>query len=97
MYSESCRDIFFKQNYVPIVRHNENYRRQHKYCDNFENYQVENKIKLWRQKTIGQTKFILVLIAELNCAIGFDTFLKYLSGLSTYRPNEQNHSTSALC
>ena len=39
---------------------------------------LKNIIKLWRQKNLGQTKFILVLIAELSCAIGSDKFLKDL-------------------
>ena len=56
----------------------------------------KNIIKFWRQKIFGQIKFICVLIAELSCAIGSDTFLRDLSVLSTCRPNEQNHSTSTL-
>ena len=59
--------------------------------------QLKNIIKLWRQKVIVQTKFMLVLIAELSSAIGSETFLKHLSVLSIYRPYKQNYSTSALC
>ena len=51
---------------------------------------LENTIKLWRQKVFRPTKFKLVLIAKLSCAIGSDTLLRDLSILSTYRPNEQN-------
>ena len=54
-------------------------------------------IKLKNIIILGQTKFILVLTAELNGAIGSDTFLRGLSVLLTYRPNEQNQSTFTLC
>ena len=59
--------------------------------------QLKNIIKLWRQKVIVQTKFMLALIAELSSAIDSETFLKHLSVLSIYRPYKQNYSTSALC
>ena len=58
---------------------------------------LKNILEFWRQKILGQTKFVLVLIVEFSCAIGSDTFLRDPSVLSTYCPNEQNQPTSALC
>ena len=39
---------------------------------------LKNMIKFWRQKFFEQTKFILVLIAKVSCAIGCDSFLRGL-------------------
>ena len=50
---------------------------------------LKNIIKLWLQKMLMQTNFILVFIAELGCVTGCGTFLRNLSVLSTYRRNEQ--------
>ena len=40
MNTESRIELFFL-NHVPIVQSNDTHRRQHKYCDYFENYQVK--------------------------------------------------------
>ena len=69
------------------------------FIDNINIAIILKTIKLKNIIILEQTKFILglVLIVELNCAIGSDTFLRDLSVLLTYRPNEQNQSTSVLC
>ena len=49
------------------------------------------------KKLLEKTNFMLVLIAELICAFGSDTFLRDLYVLPNYRLNKRNHSTFALC